>query len=59
MRVVQVWTLKRGILNPPEPLDEEHSDWVEQLWYERDNPDESRPMAHLRERELLRRMVID
>jgi hypothetical protein len=36
--IVEVWTLKRGPLTPPEPLETEHSEWVERLWWEQDNP---------------------
>ena len=38
MRIVEVWTLKRGMLTPPEPLDPRHSAWVEDLWWVQDNP---------------------
>ena len=49
MRIIQVWSLKRGILNPPEPLDPEHSEWVERLWWRQDNPEESERISWWRE----------
>ena len=57
--IVQVWTLKRGRIDPPEPLEAEHSAWVEKLWYEQDNPEHRHPMSYMRERELLRCRIID
>lgn len=34
--IVSVWTLKRGIIDPPEPLEE--SDRIEKLWDSQDHP---------------------
>jgi hypothetical protein len=34
--IVEVWSLKRGIIDPPE-----HSAWVEDLWWRQNNPEES------------------
>ena len=66
MRIIQVWSLKRGILNPPEPLDPEHTAWVERLWWEQDNPEgdfepqlRRGPFIRMTERELLHRRIID
>jgi hypothetical protein len=41
MRIVEVWSLKRGPQNPPRPLEPEHSAWVENLWWERDHPEQA------------------
>jgi hypothetical protein len=46
MTIVAVWTLKRGIIDPPEPLEPEHSAWVEDLWWERDHPEESERISY-------------
>ena len=38
MRIVEVWTLKEGILDPPRPLDPEYSAWILRLWGLQDTP---------------------
>ena len=46
--IVQVWTLKRGIIDPPEPL--ENSERIEDLWLDQDNPPKDTPVSLWRER---------
>jgi len=57
MRIVQVWTLKRGILNPPEPLDPDHSERTEALWWAQDHPVESTRISRWRESEVFRLVI--
>lgn len=46
--IVQVWSLKRGVINPPEPL--EDSARVEGLWWAQDHPE--KPLSRWMEREM-------
>ncbi len=63
MRIVEVWTLKEGILDPPRPLEPEQSRWVEDLWWRQDMETKpavpSGPFSRMTERELLHLRVID
>ena len=36
--IVEVWTLKRGIIDPTEPLEPEYSAWILRLWGLQDAP---------------------
>jgi hypothetical protein len=47
--IVQVWTLKRGRIDPPEPLEAEHSAWCQDLWWMQDYPVEVERMSRWRE----------
>jgi hypothetical protein len=42
--IVAVWSLKRGIIDPPEPL--ENSEAIEYLWWEQDHPIESKRASY-------------
>jgi hypothetical protein len=53
--IVQVWTLKRGILTPPEPL--EDSEKTEALWWAQDHPVNSTRMSRWRESEVFRSVI--
>lgn len=55
MRVVQVWTLKRQSINPPEPLPEEESRRILQLWWEQDNPVQVKRMSFWAEAEKIKK----
>lgn len=37
MRILEVWTLKRGRIDPPEPLEKDANDFVVGLWQSYDN----------------------
>jgi hypothetical protein len=39
MSIVVIWTLKDGPQTPPKPLDEVHSAWILQRWWEQDHPE--------------------
>ena len=55
MKIVQVWSLKRGIIDPPEPI--ENSEAVEFLWQEQDNPEEVQRVSQWREAEAIRSAI--
>ena len=46
--ILQIWTLKRGRIDPPEPL--EDSLEIEQLWWEQDHPIQANRVSYWRER---------
>jgi hypothetical protein len=55
MRIVEIWSLKRGIIYPPEPI--ENSEAIEFLWQEQDNPEEVQRVIQWREAEAIRSAI--
>ena len=53
--IVQICTIKRGILNPPEPLKD--SEKVEAIWWAQDHPVNSTPISRYRESEVFRSVI--
>lgn len=55
--IVQIWTLKRGPLNPHEPLPEEESRRIERLWYLQDHPIETHRLSSWRGATLAKELI--
>jgi hypothetical protein len=53
--IVQICSIKRGIINPPEPL--ENSEQIEALWWAQDHPVNSTPLSRYRESEIFRQVI--
>ena len=53
--IVQIYSLKRGIIDPPETL--ENSEQIEALWWAQDHPVNSTPVSRYRESEIFRKII--